>query len=61
MCESRVVSNGEEIVKEAAKVTIDGKNLLIHDILGKTTELKNYTIKDINFVRHTIEVVKNED
>lgn len=61
MCESKVVLDGEEIVKEAARITISDRKLIISDILGKKTELENCRIRKIDFMNHTTEVEKDED
>ncbi len=65
MCESRVVieRNGtkQEVMAEASKISVNGKEVIVTDILGKSKTLENSTIIEINLLEHVVTVVENED
>jgi len=58
MCETRILVDGKEHTKEAAKIEVEGDTLTIYDILGGSKEIKNAKIKEIDFLGHTTKITK---
>ncbi len=58
MCETRILVNGKEHTKEAAKIEVKGDTITIYDILGSRKEIKNAKIEEIDFLGHTTKITK---
>ncbi|MFH1787879.1 MAG: CooT family nickel-binding protein [Candidatus Altiarchaeota archaeon] len=58
MCESRILVDGKEAVKEAAKVEIKEGTIIVYDILGGVKEIENAEVVEIDFIGHTTKIVK---
>jgi predicted RNA-binding protein len=63
MCESTVfLEDGDgahEVMKEVARIIMDGKDAVCTDILGERVVLKNVRLKEANLLSHGIVFVRN--
>jgi predicted RNA-binding protein len=48
MCELKVVIDKNVVFENVFYATTTGSNVVVKDILGKSKEFKNYTIKEVN-------------
>jgi predicted RNA-binding protein len=60
MCETRILVNGKEHTKEAAKIEVRGNIITIYDLLGGRKNIKNAEIEEIDFLGHTTKLRKKK-
>lgn len=58
MCESKIVLDGAEHTREAAKVVVSGKTITVYDILGNHKVIEDAVIEEIDFLGHTVKITR---
>jgi len=48
MCEFKVILKGEIAFKDVVHVVINGNNVVVRDVLGRSKEFRNCRIKEID-------------
>jgi predicted RNA-binding protein len=48
MCEFKVILKGEIVFKDVVHVVVNGNNVVVRDVLGRSREFRNCRIKEID-------------
>ena len=61
MCEFNVILNGKTQFKDVVYAKVEGKDIIVRDVLGETKEFKNCTIieVDVNSTRLVLAAIKS--
>ena len=54
MCELKVVVNEKRVFENTIYAKTNGNNVVVKDILGKTMEFENYSIKEVNLTKEQL-------